>query len=62
VANDGTRGAVVVTGSSDRTARVWCARADDSKALGCSYDKARQLLTAALANDKAAVRRLERGC
>ena len=36
--------------------------ADDAKALGCSYETARQLLTAAVANDKPAVRRLERDC
>jgi hypothetical protein len=47
------------TSACDRIVEVI---AEDAKALGCTFETSRQLLTAALANDKPAVRRLERGC
>jgi hypothetical protein len=36
--------------------------ADDAKNFGCGYESAQRLLGAALADDKPAVRRIERAC
>lgn len=42
--------------------RIVAVIAEDAKTFGCTSDDAQRLLTAALADDKPAVRRIERAC